>query len=142
MFQKQQWIIENLTEKEPDNNVIAEIVLKKVQQYKLAGIPTIYKDLIKERVSKVYMKCLILQKIPPKRRFMDASAKTPTPFFTQKKEGLIKGLSQLFEVADDKKVPKLEVKFLEDQHSERRMAITSTIDKEASSKLQESLQIL
>ena len=37
MFQKQKWIIENLSEKEPDNDVTEEFVLKKVQQhYKLA----------------------------------------------------------------------------------------------------------
>ena len=77
-------MIENLTEKEPDNNVIAEVVLKKVQQrYKLAGIPKVRKDLIKDRVTKVYMKRLILQKIPFKRRFVDSSAKTPTPFFSR-----------------------------------------------------------
>ena len=49
---------------------------------------------------------------------------------------MIKNLSLPFEVADDKKVPKLEVKFLKDQRSERHMAITSTIDKEVSRKSQ------
>ena len=61
-------MIENLTEKESDNDVIAEIVLKKVQQqYKLAGIPTVRKDLIRDRVIKVYIKCPILEKTPSKR---------------------------------------------------------------------------
>ena len=85
------------------------------------------------------MKRLILQKIISKRRFVNASAKILRPFFIQKKKkggGVIKNLSLPFEVTDDKKVPKLEVKFLKDQRSERHMAITSTIDKEVSRKLQ------
>ena len=47
-----------------------------------------------------------------KRQFVDASAKIPSPFITEKNEGLMTGLSLLFEVADDKIVPKLEVKYM------------------------------
>src|SRR6218665_4196795 len=55
LHEKQKCIIETSAIKEPDNSLIAEIVVSQVESvYKIASMPTVRKDTLKARVLKVY----------------------------------------------------------------------------------------
>ncbi|CAI5783275.1 Hypothetical predicted protein [Podarcis lilfordi] len=133
LHEKQKWMIENSAKKEPDNSIIAEIVVSKVESvYKRASIPTVRKDTIKARVLKVYEKRQSIIRIPAARRYKNPKCPNPydlSDFFKNKKDVFLKGISCLFEVVDNENVPKIESEFLKDQRSVRKMTISSTVDK-------------
>lgn len=64
LYEKQKFSNKNLSKKETSNSIIADIVVKKIQKiYAEAGVTTIRKDLITDKVLKAYKSRISLLKV-------------------------------------------------------------------------------
>ncbi len=95
LYEKAKWMVDNRTRKEPTISIIAEIVTGKIQRiYKAAGIATIRKDKIQDKVRKTYNSRLHILKTSRSKRH--------TILFSKKKECFESCLSKIFRVNSTK----------------------------------------
>lgn len=93
LFEKEKWMKDYLSQKDPPNFTIANIVAQKIQRlYLRSGIKTIEKTTINQKVMKIYRSRLSLLKIPRSKRY--------TQMFLRKKMLFESGMAELLEVAD------------------------------------------
>lgn len=70
LYEKQSYLNENLSKKEPSNSIIADVVAKKIQKiYADAGVKTLRKDVIAKKVMKAYKSRLDLLQFPRNQRY-------------------------------------------------------------------------
>lgn len=96
LFEKQKWMINQSTKKEPPNSVVASIIREQIQKiYSNAGIENLLsKDRIKAKIIAIYKSRLDLLRIPRSKRYI----------LSEKVKKLKSSLSMLLDVTCTKKL--------------------------------------
>lgn len=94
IFEKEKWLEDNDTIKEPENSLIADILTEKIQRvHCIAAVKNLRKDKIKDRIIKISNSRMNLLKIPRTKRYSE--------MFTKQQEKFLSILAGPFIVTDN-----------------------------------------